>query len=86
MYNTDGSGRDGYVTCGNGGFTNPHKGTAMDPRVVFQRSLRGYEPDGDYLRRRNYTQKRRMKSNATASLAETLEYADAKNKVYNAAP
>lgn len=86
MYNTDGSGRDGYVTCGNGGFTNPGKVTAMDPRVVFQRGLRGYEPDGDYLRRRNYTQKRRItsKSNASASLAEALEFADAKNKVYNA--
>ena len=35
MYNTDGTGRDGYVTHGNGGFTNSNKIIAMDPRVVF---------------------------------------------------
>ena len=35
LYNTDGSGRDAYVTCGNGGFTNPNKVVAMDARVVF---------------------------------------------------
>ena len=66
MYNTDGTGRDGYVTCGNGGFTNPHKVVALDPRVAFKQSLRGYEPDGDYLnRRKKYANKRRMYSNAT---------------------
>ena len=68
MYNTDGSGRDGYVTCGNGGFTNPHAVVALDPRVAFKRSLRGYEPDGDYLnRRKKYANKRRMYSNATTT-------------------
>ena len=58
MYNTDGTGRDGYVTCGNGGFTNPmnQKQVALDPRIAFQRSLRGYEPDGDYLNRRKNMQ------------------------------
>ena len=71
MYNTDGTGRDGYVTHGNGGFTNPAKQVALDPRVAFQRSLRGYEPDGDYLnRRKRYAQKRRMYSNATTTLAD----------------
>ena len=40
-YRTDGSGRDSYAVVGDGGFTNPHK-TALDPRVAFQRSLRGY--------------------------------------------
>ena len=73
MYNTDGTGRDGYVTCGNGGFTNPmnQKQVALDPRIAFQRSLRGYEPDGDYLnRRKKYANKRRMYSNATTNLVE----------------
>ena len=51
-YNTDGTGRDGYVTWGNGGFTNTNKNVAMDPRITFKRNLRDYQPDGDYLRRR----------------------------------
>ena len=81
MYNTDGSGRDGYVTCGNGGFTNPNKVVALDPRVAFQRGLRGYEPDGDYLnRRKKYANKRRMYSNATTTLADE---AKAPGAMYN---
>ena len=34
-YKTDGTGRDSYVTVGDGGFTNPHKAVALDPRVAF---------------------------------------------------
>ena len=83
MYNTDGSGRDGYVTCGNGGFTNPNKVVACDPRVVFARGLRCYERDDTYLQRRNHNSKRRQKSNATASLRETMEAVDQYNKAYN---
>lgn len=41
-YRTDGSGRDSYAAVGDGGFTNPHRAIALDPRVAFQRSLRGY--------------------------------------------
>lgn len=52
-YKTDGSGRDSYCTTGDGGFTNPNRVIAVDPRVVFARTLRGYEQDGDYLARRN---------------------------------
>jgi len=52
-YKTDGSGRDSYCTTGDGGFTNPNRVIAVDPRVVFARNLRGYEQDGDYLARRN---------------------------------
>ena len=51
-YKTDGSGRDSYVNVGDGGFTNPMKAIALDPRVAFQRSLRGYDQDGEYLARR----------------------------------
>ena len=76
MYITDGTGRDAYVTHGNGGFTNPNKIVAMDPRVVFARGLRGYEPDGEYLKRRNYHHKRRQKSNATGSLIEVMNAVD----------
>ena len=48
-YKTDGSGRDSYVTQGDGGFTNSNKNAiAVDPRIVFQRNLRGYNPDADY--------------------------------------
>jgi len=52
-YKTDGSGRDSYCTMGDGGFTNPHRAIALDPRVAFARSLRGYDQDGEYLARRN---------------------------------
>ena len=39
--------------CGDGGFTNPDKNAvAIDPRVAFARSLRGYNPDADYQARR----------------------------------
>ena len=87
MYKTDGTGRDGYVTCGNGGFTNPNKIVACDPRVVFQRSLRGYEPDGDYLRRRKRNKHLRMRStNAATTLQATMEAVDMHNKMYNASP
>ena len=53
-YKTDGSGRDSYCTTGDGGFTNPNRTAtiALDPRVVFARSLRGYAQDGEYLARR----------------------------------
>lgn len=53
-YKTDGTGRDSYAVSGDGGFTNPAlSAVAMDPRVVFQRSLRGYNPDDGYQARRN---------------------------------
>lgn len=51
-YVTDGTGRDGYVQSGDGGFTNPFNQAALDPRVVFQRSLRDYGQDPDYQTRR----------------------------------
>ena len=51
-YKTDGSGRDSYVNVGDGGFSNPMKAIALDPRVAFQRSLRGYNQDEDYHLRR----------------------------------
>ena len=41
-YKGDGTGRDSYCMTGNGGFTNPQRVVAMDPRMAFQRSLRGY--------------------------------------------
>ena len=54
-YNQDGSGRDGYIAQNNGGFTQSNfASVALDPRIKFKNSLRGYEPDGDYLKRRNY--------------------------------
>ena len=85
MYNTDGTGRDGYVTCGNGGFTNPNKIVAMDPRVVFKNSLRGYQPDGDYLRRRQNKRHNRMRStNAATTLNEAMEAVHRYNKSHNA--
>lgn len=51
-YKTDGSGRDSYCVTGDGGFTSQARVVALDPRVAFQRSLRGYDQDGDYLARR----------------------------------
>ena len=42
-YKTDGTGRDSYCTTGDGGFTNPYRAVALDPRVAFARGLRGYE-------------------------------------------
>ena len=51
-YKTDGSGRDSYCVLGDGGFTNPMRQVAIDPRVAFARSLRGYGQDVDYLDRR----------------------------------
>ena len=51
-YKGDGTGRDSYCMSGDGGFTNPHKQVAMDPRLAFQRSLRGYTQDQDYADRR----------------------------------
>ena len=41
-YNTDGTGRDGYVNYGSGGFTNPNKNVGMDPRITFKHGLRDY--------------------------------------------
>ena len=35
MYKNDGTGRDSYCITGNGGFTNPHRAIALDPRVAF---------------------------------------------------
>lgn len=53
-YKQDGSGRDTYAVCGDGGFTNPDKASvAIDPRVAFARGLRGYHPDSGYQARRN---------------------------------
>ena len=52
-YKTDGTGRDSYCTSGDGGFTNPMSVVAMDPRVAFKKSLRGYTQDSSYLDRRN---------------------------------
>ena len=51
-YKTDGTGRDTYCVNGDGGFTNPVRVVAMDPRQVFQRSLRGYQQDDNYAERR----------------------------------
>ena len=51
-YKGDGTGRDSYCMSGDGGFTNPMKQVAMDPRLAFQRSLRGYTQDQDYADRR----------------------------------
>ena len=56
-YKTDGSGRDSYCTNGDGGFTNPNRTIALDPRVAFARNLRGYEQDGEYLARRQQRMK-----------------------------
>ena len=52
-YKTDGTGRDSYCHIGDGGFSNPNKAVALDPRVAFARSLRGYGQDENYLARRN---------------------------------
>lgn len=41
-YKTDGSGRDSYCFASDGGFTNPVRQVALDPRIAFQKSLRGY--------------------------------------------
>ena len=41
-YKTDGTGRDSYVGVGDGGFSSTNRAVAIDPRVVFQKSLRGY--------------------------------------------
>jgi len=51
-YKGDGSGRDSYCVVGDGGFTNPMRQVAIDPRVAFKRSLRSYNQDGEYLQRR----------------------------------
>ena len=61
-YKQDGSGRDTYAVCGDGGFTNPDKSSvAIDPRVAFARSLRGYNPDSDYAARRDKRMAMRQK-------------------------
>ena len=53
-YKQDGTGRDTYAVAGDGGFTNPDKNSvAIDPRIAFARSLRGYNPDSDYAARRD---------------------------------
>lgn len=62
-YKTDGTGRDSYVTTGDGGFTNPHK-VALDPRVAFQRSLRGYQDDPDYAHKRQKRLRKHIRMNS----------------------
>ena len=51
-YKGDGTGRDSYCMTGDGGFTNPQRTVAMDPREAFKRGLRGYQQDNEYLERR----------------------------------
>jgi hypothetical protein len=51
-YVSDGTGRDSYVVRNDGGLTNPNQ--PCDPRIVFKKNLRTYQPIGDYLPRRNY--------------------------------
>ncbi len=51
-YKTDGTGRDSYAATGDGGFTNPNKAVAIDPRITFKNSLRGYGQVDDYAARR----------------------------------
>lgn len=51
-YKTDGTGRDSYAAAGDGGFTNPSKAVAIDPRITFKNSLRGYGQVDDYAARR----------------------------------
>ena len=55
IYKTDGTGRDSYISQNNGGFTMSNfSPVACDPRIVFSKNLRGYQPNADYLARRNY--------------------------------
>lgn len=45
-YKVNGSGRDSYCVVGDGGFSNPMRTVALDPRIAFKQSLRGYGQDG----------------------------------------
>lgn len=45
MYKTDGTGRDSYCKSGEGGFSNPMRQVALDSRIAFKESLRGYGKD-----------------------------------------
>ena len=59
---------------GDGGFTNPHRAVAIDPRMAFAKGLRGYQQDPDYLARRNkrmFLKKQRNNSLAGASILST---------------
>ena len=56
VYRVDGTGRDSYVSHGNGGFSNPSTSHNFDSRVAFKQALRNYEPDVDYLKRRGIDQ------------------------------
>ncbi len=51
-YNTNGSGRDTYINCNNGGFTTLQTGSNFDSRVTFKNNLRDYLPNPDYLKNR----------------------------------
>ena len=55
FYRPDGQGRDTYILSGNGGFTTTNLKVAQDPRMTFAASLRGYEPNPDYLSKRRHT-------------------------------
>lgn len=57
-YLTDGTGRDIYIYTNDGGQTIAGGQAMRDPIAIFQRSLRGYERDGDYLRRHQRPQRR----------------------------
>ena len=64
---------------GDGGFTNPHRAVAIDPRMAFAKGLRGYQQDPDYLARRNkrmILKKQRNNSLAGASILSTSLAAD----------
>ena len=52
-YLTDGTGRDGYIFTNDGGQTSSGKHIVMDPRIIFQRNLRSYQRDDNYLERHN---------------------------------
>ena len=50
-YHVDGSGRDTYIHRDNGGFTQANCCTAAGQKAQFQRNLRTYQPDNEYLSR-----------------------------------
>ena len=56
VYRVDGTGRDSYVSYGNGGFSNPSNSHNFESRTAFKQALRNYEPDPDYLKRRGIDQ------------------------------
>ena len=69
-YKGDGSGRDPYCMVGNGGFMNPMRQVALDPRKAFQQSLRGYHQDGEYAERR---QRRMLRKAHKRTLTQIID-------------